>query len=470
MVQSAVPAKLSYNRSSRRFGFGAFQEAAIEAMDGKYISQLVFGGPERIQLRTLTLIRWAAIIGQATALLVVHFGLGFDLPILPALAVVAASALFNVSIVARRQFDRLREVEVAGYLAFDVVQLAVLLFLTGGLQNPFAFLLLAPVAVAATVFSLTSTAILCGLALACITVLAGWHLPLPWRGPPPHLPLTYILGVWAALAIGILFFAAYTWRVAEEARRLSEALSATQLALAREQQLSAMGALAAAAAHELGSPLGTIALAASEIARDLPGDSPLSEDVSLLRSETARCRDILAELARNPAGDNAPFSRVPINAVVESSASRHLHDAISMQYDAAPQPSSSESPQPLIAAAPEIIHGLGSLIQNAVQFAKTKVVMSTCWSDTEIDVTIIDDGPGFSPLMLDRIGEPYLSMRLDSGTDVGDHMGLGIFIAKTLLSRTGARVEIGNQPGGGARVAIHWERAILEPDFDRIAP
>lgn len=439
-------------------------------MDGKIISQPVIGGSKRIQLRTLALIRWAAIAGQAAALLVVHFGLGFDLPILPALTVVGASAVFNAAIVSRRQFERLREVEVAGYLAFDVVQLAVLLFLTGGLQNPFAFLLLAPVAVSATVFSLTSTAILSGLALACITVLAVWHLPLPWRGPPPHLPMTYILGVWAALAIGILFFAAYTWRVAEEARRLSEALSATQLALAREQQLSAMGALAAAAAHELGSPLGTIAVTANEIARDLPGDSPLSEDVGLLLSETARCRDILAELARNPAGDDAPFSRVPVSAVVESSAVPHQNDSISLQFDAHPAPDSPESAQPLIAAAPEIVHGLGSLIQNAIQFAQTRVVMTTRWSGTAIDVTIVDDGPGFSPLMLDRIGEPYLSMRTESDMDVGDHMGLGIFIAQTLLAHTGARVECDNHPGGGARVAVYWERAILEPEFNELGP
>jgi len=438
-------------------------------MDGKFVSLPVIDGPERIQLRTLALIRWAAIAGQGAALLVVHFGLGFDLPILPALAAVAASAVFNIATTARRQFERLQEPKVAGYLAFDVVQLAVLLFLTGGLQNPFAFLLLAPVAVSATILSLTSTAILCGLALACITVLAVWHMPLPWRGAPPLLPLTYILGVWAALAIGILFFAAYTWRVAEEARRLSEALSATQLALAREQQFSAVGALAAAAAHELGSPLGTIAVAAREIARDLPHNSPISEDVDLLLSETARCRDILADLARNPEGDDEPFSRVPIGAIVESSTAPHQIEAITIQFDAAAASDAPDCPQPLIKAAPEIIHGLGNLIQNAIQFARTGVTITTRWSDVDVYVTIVDDGPGFSSLMLERIGEPYLSMRGGHGTDVGDHMGLGIFIAQTLLARTGGRVEFSNHPGRGARVAVRWDRAILEPDYKNTA-
>lgn len=436
-------------------------------MNGTNSTLPVISGSARVQLRTLAMIRWAAIAGQAAALLVVHFGLGFPLPIVAALATVAASAIFNVVTALRRPFGSLGERGVAGYLAFDVVQLAVLLYLTGGLENPFAFLLLAPVAVSATVLSLTSTVVLCGLALASITMLAVRHMPLPWRGEPPHLPPTYVLGVWTALAIGILFLAAYTWRVAEEARRLSEGLAATQLALAREQQLSAMGALAAAAAHELGSPLGTIAVAAREIARDLPEGSPIAEDVELLLSETARCRDILKELAHNPARDHVPFSRVPIGAFVESTALVHRHDPVSMVFDAAPAAIVPDSPEPRIAAAPEIVHGIGNLVQNAVQFARARVAVTTRWTATRVDVTITDDGPGFSSLVLERIGEPYISLRHEREADIAGHMGLGIFIAQTLLQRTGAEVEFGNAAGGGARVAVRWDRAILEPDFGR---
>jgi two-component system sensor histidine kinase RegB len=411
------------------------------------------------------MIRWAAIAGQAAALLVVHFGLDFSLPIVPALATVCVLALFNIVTGLRRPFGSLGEKGVAGYLAFDVAQLTVLLYLTGGLENPFAFLLLAPVAVSATILSLNSTMALSALGLASITVLSVWHMPLPWKGEQPQLPPFYVLGVWTALAIGIIFFAAYTWRVAEEARRLSEGLAATQLALAREQQFSAMGALAAAAAHELGSPLGTIAVAAREIARDLPAGSPIAEDVELLISETARCRDILTELAHNPAGDHAPFSRVPIGAFVESTAIVHRQESIAMVFDAAPAATAPASREPHIASAPEIVHGIGNLVQNAVQFARRKVVVTTRWTETRVEITITDDGPGFSSVVLERIGEPYISVRDGRDMDMTDHMGLGIFIAQTLLQRTGAAVEFDNVAGGGAQVAVRWARAILEPDF-----
>ena len=436
-------------------------------MNGKMTNLPVIGGSARIQLRTLALIRWAAIVGQLAALLVVHFGLEFELPILAALAVVAASALFNAMTAAGRPFERLGEMEVSGYLAFDIVQLTVLLYLTGGLENPFAFLLLAPVAVSATILSLNSTIVLCGLALACITVLSLWHFPLPWRGPAPYLPLTYIWGVWTALAIGILFFAAYTWRVAEEARRLAEALTATQLVLAREQQLSAMGALAAAAAHELGSPLGTIAVTAREIFRDLPEKSPLTEDVELLISETARCRDILAELAHNPAGDDAPFSRVPMGSIIESTATKYRSETVTMDFESSPLPDWPNSAEPRISSAPEIIHGIGNLVQNAVQFARQGVDIRTRWTDAQVEVIIEDDGPGFSPLVLERIGEPYMSVRSETSEEMENHMGLGIFIAQTLLNRTGATVAFSNSVSG-ATVKVRWDRAMLESDFKRV--
>ncbi|MEE8334529.1 MAG: ActS/PrrB/RegB family redox-sensitive histidine kinase [Alphaproteobacteria bacterium] len=416
----------------------------------------MLGESGRVQLRTIALIRWVAIAGQATALLVVHFWLGFELPIMPALFTVGASALVNIALVPRRPAARVDERGAALYLAFDIVQLAVLLYLTGGLENPFAFLLLAPVAISATVLSLTSTLTLCALALVSISMIATWHFPLPWHGTPPHLPQIYVLGIWAALAIGILFFAAYTWRVAEEARHLSQGLAATQLALAREQQTSAIGALAAAAAHELGSPLGTIAVVAGEIARELPDDSPMAEDVDLLMSEVRRCRDILAEIARNRGGDAQPFSRVPLHHVVELVADRHPADGILLELGPAPA-SADAGPEPLIPLASAMLHGLGNLIQNALQFARGTVNVEFGWDENEVCITIADDGPGFPSSVLERIGEPYISLRSDTGA----HMGLGIFIAQTLLQQTGAELSFSNRAGGGAVVAVRWDRAIL---------
>src|SRR5712691_458882 len=261
---------------------------------------------DRISLRRLVLIRWVAIAGQAVTLLVVHYAFDFHVPLLAAFMVVGCSVMLNLFVTLyRRAATRLGEREAAVFLGYDLVQLGVLLYLTGGLQNPFAILILAPVTVAATILSLRPVIGLAVFAIAVITFLAILHLPLPWRAEPLVFPFELVLGLWTALVLATVFIGGYTWSVAEEARRLRDAVAATQLALAREQRVSAVGALAAAAAHELGSPLATIAVVAKELARELPADSPHAEDAALLLSQSERCRHILAELARQPVEDGS---------------------------------------------------------------------------------------------------------------------------------------------------------------------
>src|SRR5439155_9581631 len=233
----------------------------------------------------------------------------------------------------RRVATRLGEREAAFFLGYDLLQLGLLLYLTGGLQNPFAILILAPVTVAATILSLRAVIALAVFAISIITLLALWHIPLPWRDVPLLFPPELVLGLWTAMVLATVFIGGYTWSVAEEARRLRDAVAATQLALAREQRVSAVGALAAAAAHELGSPLATIAVVAKELVHDLPPDSPHAEDALLLLSQSERCREILAQLARQPEHDGgSPYTRLPISALVETAGAQHRHEGVKLIF------------------------------------------------------------------------------------------------------------------------------------------
>ena len=426
-----------------------------------------------VRLRILIAIRWVAVIGQALTILIGHFLLGLDLPLGLALTVVGASVLVNFGLSGRAR-ARLTDRDAALFLGYDLLQLGLLLFLTGGLENPFSILMIAPIAVAGMILSRRSIIALSLLGIAQISGLALFHLPLPWNGAPPALPATYMFGLWIALVLSMSFIAAYVWIVVDEARRMRDAVAETQLALAREQQISAVGALAAAAAHELGSPLGTIAVIAKELARELPPDSPHAEDAALLVSQSERCARILAALSHHPGsvgGSGAPPPSLPISALAEAAGLPHHLDGIHVIY--ATTSNDDTSAEPLVPHTPEIMHGLGNLIQNAIQFARQEVTVSIHWDDWTILVDIGDDGPGFPPQLLGRVGQPYISGRDvssrggASGKGGTPHMGLGIFIAQSLLERTGARLEFGNLEEGGAQVVVEWDRAAIESGRNR---
>ena len=424
-----------------------------------------------ISLRTLILIRWIAIFGQASTVLLVHYGLGYTLPLIPTAAVIAVSVLLNIgAMVQGRVRLRLVERDAAMYMAYDMVQLAVLLYLTGGLQNPFAVLLLAPLTVSAIVLSRRGTTVMTVLLLALLAVLAVWHYPLPGLADigvagPGFGAITqsavYRAGVWFALSLSAIFIAAYVWQVADEARMIDEALTASQMALAREQRISALGALSAAAAHELGTPLGTILMVARELADDLPADTPIAEDVELLLDQAQRCRDILADLTRRPettGGD--PYEVLTLPALIDVAARPHLRSEIDLEVSIVPRDASR---QPTVKRSPALLHGLGNLLQNACQFARHRVAVRAEWSRGDVSISILDDGPGFPAGLIPRLGEPYVRVSDDDDAGEGRRepgMGLGIFIAATLLGQTGAKLRFGN--AGGAQVVIRWKRNIFE--------
>ena len=436
-----------------------------------------------VRLRVQIFLRWLAVVGQLGAVLVVGFGLEFQLPIIELLFTISASVLLNAWLVLRYPVSHmLTGREAAWYLAYDLTQLGILLYLTGGLMNPFALLFLAPVTISASVMQARTTALLVGLASGWVTALLFFHQPLPWSGPAPVLPSIYMMGIWAALLIALVFIPSYVWRVSREGRRMSAALAASQRIIEREQRLSALDGLAAAAAHKLGTPLGTIALVSRELLNNPALDSGLHDDVTLMVEQTNRCRDILASLTAEDTKDPV-ISRLPLGALLEEAvlevgpSDKKLHVSC-MPYK------SGVGPVPEVLRQPELIYGIGNLIANAADFAAKNVWVSGRYSSEEVVIEIADDGPGFQPDILARLGEPYNTTRARGGDEADDEgqtgMGLGYFIARTLLLRSGGRIEarnlapdeiVGNSlPGGatpgGAYVAIHWPRARFDATSD----
>jgi two-component system sensor histidine kinase RegB len=416
-----------------------------------------------VRLDTLVRLRWLAVIGQTTAVLIVYFGLEFDLPIWSCLGVIVTSAWLNVAL--RLRFyttQRLEPDRAAWLLAFDIAELAVLLFLTGGLQNPFAFLFLAPVLLSATALPPRYTVVLGMFAVLCATVLVFVHLPLPWDPDQPlKLEPIYMIGVWFSILLAIGFIGVYAWQITEESRQLTDALAATELVLAREQHLSQLDGLAAAAAHELGTPLSTITVIAKELENAIPPGTPHGDDIRLLREQARRCRDILGKLTELSSG-GAPFDRMPVTTLIEEVVANYR----SMGVEIETRVDQREGREPVGARNPAVLYGLGNLMENAVDFAASHVTISAGWTEHSVAVTIADDGPGFAADIMVRIGEPYVTSRADTGSDEEPSgLGLGFFIAKTLLERSGAALSFENRkaPEHGAVIAIRWTRS----DFER---
>jgi len=421
----------------------------------------------RLRLVTLVRLRWLAVSGQSLAVILVYFWLGFKLELGWCFALIALSAWLNIFL--RLKFAAVRRLEnryAALLLAYDILQLAGLLFLTGGLDNPFAVLLLAPVMVSAAALPWKFMVMLGGLVMFVATVLTITHLPLPWKnGESIQLPFTYSLGVWIALVSTLGFMAIYAFSVAEEARQMADALAATELVLAREQHLSALDGLAAATAHELGTPLGTIAVVAKELERDLPGESPLADDARLLRTQSERCREILGRLRSLSSDDASQITRLRVSHLLEEVAVPYREFGVEVEIDLR----SDGSSEPVCARNPAILFGLKNLLENAVDFAEDKVEFSAEWNEESVRVEIIDDGPGFSSDIIDQIGDPYVTTRnrRQPGDRTGGGLGLGYFIAKTLLERSGGRLNRANRksPLKGAVVAIQWSRQAFEREL-----
>ena len=440
----------------------------------------IFPGHERgnwIRLRTIILLRWVAITGQLVAITVAQRMYGLQLELGLCYMAVGISVIGNlVAIFVFPENKRLSETENFMMVLFDLLQLSFLLYLSGGLHNPFAVLLLGPVTISAAVLTRRSTIVLAGTAILMTTLLAEYHLPLRTeQGFLLRIPDVFVFGNWIAIVIAIIFLSFYARSVTSEMHSMSDALTATQMALAREQKLTDLGGVVAAAAHELGTPLATIKLASAELIEDLHDDD-LREDAILIREQAGRCRDILLNMGR--AGkDDRHLRQAPLTTVVEEAAEPHLDRGKPIQFEESH--SGEHAQQPSILRRPEIIHGLRNLIQNAVDFAHSKIWIETSWTNDSISIRIIDDGRGFPPHLIGKMGEPFIRNRkTDADRKIRPEyagMGLGLFIAKTLLERSGAELSFANgsdphkskssQTGkerSGAIVKVTWPRSQID--------
>ncbi|PJI85892.1 two-component system sensor histidine kinase RegB [Yoonia maricola] len=436
--------------------------------------------PERtnwIRLRTLVTLRWFAIAGQSAAIIVAVRLYGIDIAVGAAALVITIAITANlVSYYTYPTNKRMSGLEATLWLVFDIIQLSALLYLTGGLNNPFAMLVLAPVTISATVLHIRSTVFLGLTAITLVTIVSRYHLPLMSdAGAELALPVLFQFGFWVALLISLVFVALYARQVTSEMNAMNEALLATQLALSREQKLTDLGGVVAATAHELGTPLATIKLVSSELKEELQDRPELLEDAELIRSQADRCRDILQSMGRS-GKDDLQVRFAPIETVIREAAEPHLDRGKEVRFDIVPQEGANLT-QPSIERRPEIIHGLRNLIQNAVDFSRAQVMVEMTWSEDTITVRISDDGRGFPPSVIGRIGDPFVKRRRlseDGARRPGyEGMGLGLFIAKTLLERSGAKLSFSNsrkhghaswtgQATGGAIVEVSWPRKLLQ--------
>ena len=437
---------------------------------------------EWVRLRTFIYLRWLAVFGQSGAVIAGLSFLNLDLRLELISFFILLSASINIlATLLYPENKRLSEKDIFLLLMYDLIQLSILLFLTGGLTNPFSVLVLAPVTISATALRLRPTLILGAIATLLVTLLGFFYIPLKTINNSSLDPEILLAGTWLALLITVSFLAGYARRVTVEMASMSEALLATQMALDREQRLTALGGVVAAMAHELGTPLSTIKLVSSEILNETNLGREVREDVILINSQVDRCRDILKDMGRR-GKDDTHLHVTPLLSLIQEATEPHQDrgKSIILELDSWQGnifDNITLKDQLNVNRKPEIIHGIRNLVQNAVDFAETTVWISVDWRSDIVSLIIIDDGLGFSPDMIGRLGDPFLRDKSykNQARELKHYegMGLGLFIAKTLLERTGATISFSNnftkknknaqEPSkDGAIVQVSWPKNLLE--------
>jgi two-component system sensor histidine kinase RegB len=422
-----------------------------------------------ISIRALVILRAGLLASQLLVLLVLWLGLGRPKPLVTCLVLIGFSALIDISIALSPAMKRdAKQWEVFASLAFDILQVTVLLFFNGGVINALGLMVIIPLTVAGGSLQPRWAATLCALAIICMVILAGGAADYSWsnQGSGAVFTAYRVVGI-VALLVSMVFATRYAaWSSAHKARN-ELALRITESVLFREQRLSALGALAAAAAHELGTPLATITVVAKEMAIEA-GDGPFKEDARLLVEQAQRCRDILKRLSERPEQSDVVHERVSLLDLVREIVEPYLGAAEVRVESVVSGPPGLKPPD--LWRRQEVLHALAALVENAFDFARSEILVAGRFDGQTVSIEVKDDGPGFAPKVLAKLGEPYLTSRPGAEGSRSGHigMGLGFFIAKTLLERTGAQVDFRNGLESGAIVTATWPRARIEASEPRL--
>ena len=419
-------------------------------MTGRYFLPVFETEYSLIDPRVSIFIRWIALSGQLTTVLIVHFALGFFLPLVPLLTIIAIGIILNLwQSWLNKNAVQLSRLSVLFVLIFDVTQLAALLYFAGGLLNPFSILFLAPVAVSAAILDVFSTITLVIIVTICASILSIYHLPLPWSYTGFVVPPLYQFGLWIALVISAIFMAYYVFWLAQKSKRTSEMLGQTRLMLASERQIIALGSLATAAAHKLGSPLTTIRLISDDLMTQLKLNSIQKEDLLLLKAEVERCQIILSELDSDAMKTSRELDiLMPLGLAVQKMVANTI-SSFKVQIEWKVE-NILDKNQPEIAQIPELSYALEAILENANDFAETKITLVISWDHESIYINVIEDGMGYPSSILSNIGQPENSSRLGQE----GHRGLGLFLVQSFIRQLNGTTIFQNRKPNGASVEI----------------
>ena len=402
---------------------------------------------------TLTILRYIAISGQFIAVNIVFYYLKLDFPVEESYLIIFFGLLTNLFLQFKIKTNQLKDTYAFFFLLYDLLQLSILLFLTGGIINPFSILLIIPTIVSSTFLSMGTTIILGAITSLMLFTLSNYHFPLPGVNESIYnLPSFYKIGIFTSILIGLIFLSYFGIRFSGESKKRSEALNKLQEVIAKEYELESLGGQAAAAAHSLGTPLATISVVVKELKKEIGDNEEFSKDIDLLISQTKRCSDILKKISKKQIEEDSFLNLIKLEDLLEEIIASFAETS-SKKIELF---NKNDQNKINIQRTPEIIYGLRNFIGNAVKFSKSKVVVNLKSDEKIIKIEINDDGPGIPEDIIDKIGEPYIkSKSKELSPNAG--LGLGTFLGKTLLERQGANLQFKrNSKLGGALVIISW--------------